>query len=131
MYEISVPIMCQSVNEETRAEYLRQLKEAGASRVFLTLNFMEYSPEELQKLMKEVGEKADFFRAGGLAAGGWISHSIGMGLSLALPGIAEDKRYTYRPLVNWKAAILRKCVSTVRPTGRSIGQSLCLWCLNT
>ena len=28
MYEFSVPIMCQSVNEETRAEYLRQLKEA-------------------------------------------------------------------------------------------------------
>ena len=106
MYEISVPIMCQSVNEETKEEYLRQLKAAGASRVFLTLNFMEYSPEELQKLMKEVGEKADFFRAGGLAAGVWISHSIGMGLSLALPGIAEDKRYTYRPLVNLNGEML-------------------------
>ena len=28
MYEISVPIMCQLVNEETKEEYLRQLKEA-------------------------------------------------------------------------------------------------------
>ena len=42
MYEISVPIMCQSLNEETRSEYLRQLKVAGASRVCLDAPIAAY-----------------------------------------------------------------------------------------
>ena len=100
MYEISVSIMCQSLNEETRSEYLRQLKVAGASRVFLALNFMEYSREERRSLMREIAEKIAFFREGGIDAGVWISHSIGMELSLASPGFEGNQKYTYRHLVN-------------------------------
>ena len=106
MYEISVPIMCQSVNEETRDQYLHQLKTTGASRVFLVVNFMEYTEEERRALLHQIASSTSFFRNAGIAAGVWISHSVGMGLSLALPGLEENKTYTYQPLVNLSGELL-------------------------
>lgn len=106
MYKISVPIMCSSVNEDTKADYLELMKVAKAARVFLVLNYMESSAAERLALCEDVAWKVHFFQDNGIEAGIWISHSIGMGLSLALPGLNEQDRYICQPLVNLGGEVL-------------------------
>ena len=80
MYKLSVPIMNHLATDETREEYLKQFKECGVDRVFLSLGHGE------EILPKNI----EYFKAHGFEVGIWIGQTIGHGGTLAEPRVSKN-----------------------------------------
>ena len=100
MYKITVPLMLETVNDTTKHEFLEQLKKAKADRITLSVNFVGASEVHTQNLCDKLASVIGFFGENGIDTGVWISHSIGMGLDLALPGLTNPNGREYARLVD-------------------------------
>jgi len=100
MYRITVPLMFETVNDTTKYEFLEQLRQARADRITFSVNFVGATEEHTQKLCDRLKREIAFFEENGIGVGVWISHSIGMGLALALPGLTNPNGREYARLVD-------------------------------
>ena len=76
MYKLSVPIMYSTMNESNRATYVKQFRDAGATRVFVALGTpVEPIPDSLV-------ENVRYLKSEGFEVGIWID-TIGHGFVLA------------------------------------------------
>lgn len=76
MYKLSVPLMSSSIHEGNRAEYVRQCREAGATRIFLAHESSAYPiPDRL-------AENVAYFKEKGFEVGIWLGDTIGHGFAL-------------------------------------------------
>ena len=91
MYKISVPMMNRLVNEQTREDYLRILKESECNRVFLC--YMQN--EDLTHLKENI----EYFRKNGFESCVWVAETIGHGVAL-LNSPKNAEKETFTPLVN-------------------------------
>ncbi len=76
MYSVISPIRGRSLNAASREGFLREIKRAKLSRIFLTGN---PTVNESLEIMKE---NVDFFKAAGLEVGIWLCATIGHGSTL-------------------------------------------------
>lgn len=100
MYKISVPIMNASVTQETKNDYLLQMREAQVDRVFLVVCVGSFASDVIDPIFKEVEWKLRFFEENGLEAGVWLANCIGHDSGLALPDLHDSTACGYAPLVN-------------------------------
>ena len=91
MYKISVPIQNRSVTPETREDYLRLLREAGAARVFLVFND--------ERDLLTLGDNIAFFKSAGISACVWVGETLGHG-GVLLNGMTDAEEEHFQPLVN-------------------------------
>ena len=79
MYNLSVPIMNETVNEKNRHLYLTQLKKAKVDRIFLVINPIRqhFTVDEKEILM--LSKNIAFFQENGMEANIWVASSIGHG----------------------------------------------------
>jgi len=71
MYKFSVPVMLSTLKRANRDEILKQIKEAGAERVFLAMECCIVD-EKSQSLFDEIKETAEFFHRENLEVGAWF-----------------------------------------------------------
>ena len=100
MYKITVPLALETVNDTTKQEFLQQLQEARADRITLTAAFVGASEEHTKSLCDKLARIIKYFEENGIEVGVWITHSIGMGLDLALPGLTGPNSREYPRLVD-------------------------------
>lgn len=81
MYKLSIPLMNDTVNEQTRAIYAAQFQEAGADRVFLSLGRI-LDRRVADETMVSLGDNIAFFKNAGFEVGVWMNafgHGVGEG----------------------------------------------------
>ena len=83
MYKISVPIMEDTLNEQSRVEYLKWLKEANIERVFISMHPINRG-DVSAKSLEIIRETAKFFKDNGIEPAVWVGRSIGHGSSLLM-----------------------------------------------
>ena len=98
MYKIAVPLQNRLVNQNTREDYLRLLKEAEASAVLLIaedcINYERFA------------ENVAFFKAAGLSVGVWLGETIGHG-GVLLNGLdGEEKKFALTTVAKINLAII-------------------------
>ena len=91
MYQITVPIQNRLVNEQTRGDYLRLLKEAEADRVVLI------AEENIR--YERFAENVAFFKSAGFSVGVWLAETIGHG-GVLLNGLDGEEKKHFSPLVD-------------------------------
>lgn len=79
MYNLSVPVMNQTVNEKNRSVYLAQLQKAKVDRVFLAINPDRRYFTVDEKEIATLSENIAFFQENGIEANIWAASSIGHG----------------------------------------------------
>ena len=101
MYQITVPIQNRLVNESTKEEYLRLLKEAEAACVLLIA--------EDNICYSRFAENVAFFKKEGFSVGVWLAETIGHG-GVLLNGLDGEKKH-FSPLVdiNGETALGTNC----------------------
>ena len=75
MYKLSVPLMSATVNEKNRDVYVKQCREAGATRVFLCNGSI------LEPIPDTLGENVRYFKSQGFEVGIWTD-TVGHGFVL-------------------------------------------------
>ena len=104
-YKYSVPIMNSTVNAETRGEYLRLMKEAGAERVFLCVcDLWDHEPTVVRNL-SSLKENIAFFNENGIEGAIWQGVTVGHGGVLS-HDLEMNRVKTYTPLVDIKGKIV-------------------------
>lgn len=91
MYQIAVPIQNRLVNENTREDYIRLLKEAEASRIVLIAEENTNYPR--------FAENVAFFKEAGFSVGVWLAETIGHG-GMLLNGLDGEEKPRFSPLVD-------------------------------
>ena len=76
--KLNCPIMYGNVSKENREEYLKMLKEAGATRLFIAPARNCIFKREIEKVFAELSEHVQYFQEQGLEVGIWIN-SFGFG----------------------------------------------------
>ena len=71
MIRPDVPLMQSTLNESTRPIYLRQIKEAGAERVWIAMNRSTLFCDRSEYL-SELSCSLRFFEENGIECGVWI-----------------------------------------------------------
>ena len=91
--------MNQTVNEDTREEYLRLFKEAQVERVFLAICDLWTNAEKSESTALSLKSNIKFFRDNGIDAAIWVGVTVGHGATLSHEQHAA-KTLGYAPLVN-------------------------------
>ncbi|MBE6568000.1 MAG: hypothetical protein E7657_05005, partial [Ruminococcaceae bacterium] len=91
MYKIAVPIQNRLVNEKTRGDYLRLLKEAEATHIVLIA--------EESKSYSCFAENVAWFKKAGFTVGVWLAETIGHG-GVLLNGLDGEAKPRFSPLVD-------------------------------
>lgn len=81
MYKLSIPLMNDTVNEQTRETYAAQFREARADRIFLALNRI-LDRKIADETMVSLGDNISFFKNAGFEVGVWMNafgHGVGEG----------------------------------------------------
>lgn len=88
MYKVTVPIMNDSVNAQTRGMYLAQCKVASVDRIYLATPSFRYSQMPL------LTENIRYFQENGIEVAVWIGETMGhMGSKTNIPANAEGWHY--------------------------------------
>jgi len=72
MYQISVPIMNETVKRSGREKILCELKRFGTARVILALNTYELDPEKQAQVFSELRDNCRYFKSHGYEVGAWV-----------------------------------------------------------
>ena len=77
MFKLSVPIYNRTVIADTREVFLRQLRDAGAERIFLIplFNVNDGTVTDYESVCENVA----YFQSEGFEVGLWVGHTIGHG----------------------------------------------------
>ena len=71
MIRLDVPLMQSTLDEATRPVYLKQVKDAGAERVWIAMNRKTLFGDRTEYL-KQLGESLRFFEDNGVECGVWM-----------------------------------------------------------
>lgn len=97
VYTLSVPVMVGTVTAENMHIYLKNIREAGAKRVFIGLDTYLHDPDSrVNKNPESIKTLIDFFKQNGLEVGVWSS-GIGHGMVL-LHENGEPKVFAFNVL---------------------------------
>lgn len=72
MYTVSVPLVSQTLHRSDLTALTQQLREAGVSRIFLSIGTYIADPEKRRTCMATLGEQCAFFKAEGFQVGIWL-----------------------------------------------------------
>ena len=72
MYSVSVPLVSQTLYRSDRMALARQLREAGVTRIFLSIGTYIADREKHRACMTTLGEQCAFFKAEGFQVGIWL-----------------------------------------------------------
>ena len=94
--KLNCPIMLGNLSFDNRAEYLTQLKEAGADRLFIAIErsyVFTGETRERRQMLKELSEHIRYFESEGLEVGLWIN-SFGFGTPMSNEEIEHSRGMT-------------------------------------
>ena len=72
MYTVSVPLVSQTLHRSDLTALTQQLRDAGVSRIFLSIGTYIADPEKRRACMTTLGEQCAFFKAEGFQVGIWL-----------------------------------------------------------
>lgn len=106
--KLNCPILYGNVSKEDREYYLKMLKEAGATRLFIAPGRNCIFKREIEKVFAELKEHVQYFQENGLEVGVWIN-SFGFG----------------NPLSKEEAEFAQGLTKIRSVLGRELGDALC------
>ena len=100
MYKISIPMMNDSLNDWSRAEYLKQLRAAQIERVFLIPDVDARYGVIDDSLIESLRENLAWLEQNGIEGALWVGNTLGHGgLMHEIPRMHDTDSFT--PLVNF------------------------------
>ena len=72
MYTVSVPLVSQTLHRSDLTALTQQLRDAGVSRIVLSIGTYIADPEKRRACMTTLGEQCAFFKAEGFQVGIWL-----------------------------------------------------------
>ena len=72
MYTVSVPLVSQTLCRSDRKDLAQRLKNAGVSRIFLSIGTYIADPEKRSACMATLRDNCAFFKAEGFETGVWV-----------------------------------------------------------
>ena len=99
MYKLSIPLMNHSLTPQTRPVYLKQLRDGGVERVFLTIPGFEKDEKAARALTASLKENIAFLEQEGFEAGIWVGSTIGHGVPLL--GVGNEEKEKFLPVVDF------------------------------
>lgn len=106
--KLIVPEMLSNLNRDNRDEYLRQLKEAKADRLFIAVDRCHFFENDRSAMTEKLAEYVHFFEAGGIEVGAWVQ-AFGFG----------------NPLTKREAAVSQGMTKIKSVMGNECGDAFC------
>ena len=100
MYRVNVPIINDTVTDQTRDAYLSLMRDGKINRIMLVdIGFGEDEAED-EARAAHLAQNITFFRNAGIEADVWLGRTIGHGSALAIASDHTTASLPYQPLVN-------------------------------